>query len=83
MMLLLVLVYGREVGGNRSWLVFGPLRLQPSEFAKLAAVLLLARLLASVNRPHLRVKELAVAAVIAFYLGLMRVMLQCTGEQLC
>lgn len=29
--------------GNQSWLVFGPLRLQPAEFAKLAMVVALAR----------------------------------------
>jgi rod shape determining protein RodA len=29
--------------GNQSWLVFGPLRLQPSELARLAMVLMLAR----------------------------------------
>ena len=32
------LVFGQEVGGNRSWLVYGPLRLQPAEFAKVAMV---------------------------------------------
>jgi cell division protein FtsW len=41
--LLLVLVpgVGTEVGGARRWLDFGPLSLQPGEFAKLAAVIVL------------------------------------------
>ena len=41
--LLLVFVpgIGAEVGGARRWLGLGPLSLQPGEFAKLAAVLVL------------------------------------------
>jgi cell division protein FtsW len=41
--LILVLIpgIGTEVGGARRWLDFGPLSLQPGEFAKLAAVLVL------------------------------------------
>jgi cell division protein FtsW len=41
--LVLVLIpgIGTEVGGARRWLDFGPLSLQPGEFAKLAAVLML------------------------------------------
>ena len=37
-----VLLFGREVGGNRSWLVIGPLRAQPSELAKWTTCLVLA-----------------------------------------
>ena len=42
--LVLVLIpgIGTEVGGARRWLDFGPLSVQPGEFAKLAAVLMLA-----------------------------------------
>jgi cell division protein FtsW len=41
--LLLVLIpgIGTEVGGARRWLDFGPVSLQPAEFAKIAAVLVL------------------------------------------
>jgi rod shape determining protein RodA len=41
-----VLVVAPEVGGARRWLAIGSLRLQPSEFAKVALVLLLAAWLA-------------------------------------
>ncbi len=44
-LLALVLVAGEEVSGARRWLALGPFRFQPSELAKLATVLLLARLL--------------------------------------
>jgi rod shape determining protein RodA len=37
------LAFGQEVGGNRSWLVYGPLRLQPAELSKVAMVIVLSR----------------------------------------
>ena len=40
--LVLVLFVGREIGGARRWFDVGPLQVQPAEFAKLAAVVLLA-----------------------------------------
>lgn len=43
LLLMLVLVVGRNVGGNQAWIPIGSFRLQPSEFAKLSACLLLAR----------------------------------------
>lgn len=38
-----VLLFGREINGAKSWLVFGGISLQPSEFVKLTTALLLAR----------------------------------------
>ncbi|WP_166396497.1 FtsW/RodA/SpoVE family cell cycle protein [Rubrobacter marinus] len=40
--LVLVLFVGREISGARRWIDVGPLQVQPAEFAKLAAVVLLA-----------------------------------------
>lgn len=42
LLLVAVLLVGPEVAGSRRWLVFGGLRLQPSELAKVALVVLLA-----------------------------------------
>jgi rod shape determining protein RodA len=46
-LLLLVLVFGKEINGARSWFEFGPVSLQPSEFAKFATALALAGFLNS------------------------------------
>jgi rod shape determining protein RodA len=42
LMLILVLVFGKEINGARSWFEFGPVSLQPSEFAKFGTALALA-----------------------------------------
>ncbi|MEZ4388650.1 MAG: rod shape-determining protein RodA [Candidatus Krumholzibacteriia bacterium] len=41
-LLAMVMLIGPEVAGSRRWLAVGPMRLQPSEFGKVAMVLLLA-----------------------------------------
>ena len=43
LLLVWVLVFGKLAGGSRRWLVLGPLSLQPSELAKLAIILALAK----------------------------------------
>ena len=51
-LLVAVLVIGVEVAGQRNWIeIFGPFRLQPSEFAKLALVVWGATLLTRKDRP--------------------------------
>lgn len=46
-LLIAVLIIGVEVGGQKNWIdLFGPFRLQPSEFAKIALILWSADLLA-------------------------------------
>jgi rod shape determining protein RodA len=50
LLLIVVLVVGRNVGGNQAWInIGGGFRLQPSEFAKFATCLLLARYLSATN----------------------------------
>ena len=43
LLLIWVLLFGKLVGGSRRWLVLGPISLQPSELAKLAIILALAK----------------------------------------
>lgn len=42
-LLVAVLLVGKMVAGSKRWLVFGPISLQPSELAKVAVILVLAR----------------------------------------
>lgn len=62
-LLIVVLVIGRNVGGNQAWInMGGGFRLQPSEFAKFATCLLLARYLSSVNIKVTELKSFVFAA---------------------
>lgn len=45
--LLLLLAFGQEVAGSKRWIFLGPVSWQPSEFAKIATVLVLTRFLAA------------------------------------
>ncbi len=46
-LLALLLATGQEVAGSKRWFTFGPAAVQPSEFAKLATVLVLTKFLVS------------------------------------
>lgn len=48
-LLLLVPVIGKEVGGNKAWLGIGSFGVQPSEFAKFATALAVAKFMGSVG----------------------------------
>ena len=61
----LVLFLGSGVGSNR-WFVLGPVAFQPSEFAKLAVVILLARHLAGQTELRFGFRSLAVPVLICF-----------------
>ncbi len=43
LLLVWVLVFGKYIGGSRRWLLLGPLSLQPSELAKIAVIIVLAK----------------------------------------
>jgi len=49
LLLFLTIFNPHEIKGSRSWLVLGPLRLQPAEFAKFATALAVAKLMNSYN----------------------------------
>jgi rod shape determining protein RodA len=75
LLLVIVLAVGRNVGGNQAWIPIGSFRLQPSEFAKFATCLLLARYLSGVNVRITEFKGFATAAGI-IALPMMLIMLQ-------
>jgi rod shape determining protein RodA len=62
--LLLVLVFGTEINGAKSWFVIGGFQFQPSEFAKPLTALALARLLTSHNFELKRFRNLVMAGAI-------------------
>lgn len=63
-LLVLVLFIGQVRGGAQSWLGYGSVGFQPSEVAKLATTLLLARFLAAVNRRVLTLRDIAFGGLI-------------------
>ncbi|HWM92927.1 MAG TPA: rod shape-determining protein RodA [Thermoanaerobaculia bacterium] len=62
--LVLVLFAGVERGGAANWLEIGPFQVQPSEFAKLATGLFVARYLAGLNRRVLDLPQIFIAVAI-------------------
>lgn len=63
-LLVLVFLIGREISGARSWIEIGGFRLQPSEFAKYATLLAVAKYLSTVKQKVLGRKELIIAGII-------------------
>lgn len=57
-LLIVVLFFGKEVAGNRSWLVLGPVSLQPSEFAKWTTCLVLSTYLSERVRESMGLRQI-------------------------
>lgn len=74
-LLALTYLFAPVISGSRSWLVFGPVQLQASEFMKLALVILLSSFFA---RRHVAIAELRVIAIsfVYFLLPVLLVLLQ-------
>ena len=62
--LLAVLVYGKATKGATSWIEFGPIKFQPSEFAKMATALALAGYLDRLDVDLQKRKDQIIAAVL-------------------
>lgn len=82
LLLIVVLLVGRNVGGNQSWIPLGNFRLQPSEFAKLAACLLLARYLSAQSNKTPNLRSLLVASAIALLPVVLVLLQRDTGSAL-
>jgi rod shape determining protein RodA len=63
-MLVAVLAHGTMRGGAANWFQIFGFQFQPSEFAKLATALYLARYLSALNTPILNVRQIAVGLMI-------------------
>src|SRR5690606_23837581 len=73
LLLIVVLFIGRNVGGNQAWIELGLFRLQPSEFAKLAACLILAKYLNinSTKNPNLQTRGIGILLIIVLVILIM------------
>src|SRR5215212_4591575 len=65
LLLLYVLFFGAVRGGSRRWIDFGPLNLQPSEFAKATLALVLAKFFGDRQRGAPQRGDLVIAGAIA------------------
>ena len=80
--LLLVLFAGREINGAKSWFVIGPFQIQPSEFAKPAVALALAKYLSTYNINIHRFRTFITTAFIIFSPALLILLQPDTGSAL-
>ena len=71
-----------SIKGSRSWLVLGPLRLQPAEFAKFATALALAKVMSIYGYNILKIKHFAAALGIIVVPMLFIVLQRETGSAL-
>ncbi len=55
LLLILVLIFGKEVNGAKAWFGFGSFGIQPSEFAKLGTSMMIAYFL---SQPNIRIENL-------------------------
>lgn len=82
LLLIAVLLVGTEVAGSKSWFKIGGVALQPSEFAKFATALALAKYLAQRQVNLLKLHYLARAAFILFIPALLIFLQNDTGSAL-
>jgi len=65
-LLVVVLLFGTRISGSIRWLNFGFVKFQPSEFAKISTVFMLAYYLSSINPPFETFKKISVVLLITF-----------------
>ncbi len=65
-LLALVLVIGRTVHNNKSWLNLGGMAFQPSELVKIVVIVALAKYFSESDREDLELRELVIGALIVF-----------------
>ncbi len=67
LLLLLVLMFGTEVSGTKGWLNLGGFSIQPSEIAKLATVMAIARRLSEKGKDIRSIREFGIILGIIFF----------------
>jgi rod shape determining protein RodA len=74
LLLIAILVFGREINGSKSWIMFAGFQFQPSELVKVVVILMLTRYLSTLNQTYLRHPQLISLAVITMIPVLLVVM---------
>ena len=75
LLLIAALLFGREINGAKSWLMFGPIQLQVSEMAKVGTVLGVAQLV-GIRRPKSMGIQFALLVVAMILLPALLILLQ-------
>ncbi|MCF8378639.1 MAG: rod shape-determining protein RodA [Bacteroidales bacterium] len=81
-LLLLVLIIGKEINGAQSWIIIGGVQIQPSELAKPAVAIALARYLSGYNLKIDQLKTYITAGIIIFTPALLILLQPDTGSAL-
>ena len=82
LLLILVIIIGRDVSGTRSWFHLGSVAIQPAEFAKMATALVVARYLSKIDLNLKKVKTWLKAAILVFFPVLLILLQRDTGSAL-
>jgi len=74
LLLIGVVIVGKEIGGAKSWYALGSFSLQPSEFAKVGCLLALSKFLSQLNvnlqKPNDQIKAFAILFIPIFFIML-------------
>jgi rod shape determining protein RodA len=81
-MLLAVVVFGKEIAGSRSWFQIGSFSLQPSEFAKVATGLAIAKYLSGLDTDLSSMKSRIYAGALMFFPAALILLQPDTGSAL-
>lgn len=81
-LLIAVLIFGKEINGARSWFQLGSIRLQPAEFAKFATCLAISRYISQYNFKIHKFKSLVISALILFTPAVLIVLQRDAGSAL-
>lgn len=83
MVLMLATIFlAHDIKGSRSWLVLGPVNLQPAEFAKVATALALSRIMGSYTFNMKRLRDIYLVAFILFVPIILTLLQKETGTAL-